>query len=500
MGKDFKRNWVKSMAYSHKVDLLFIQETRMGVSDFTARGIGGKKLGNWITSPPVGNSGGLISFWDHNCIGEVSNTVDRHFIATIGISKTSKQPWGFINVYAPQSAAEKQILWAKLHDIISQDPNREWVVVGDFNEVRFKEERKGSHFSSSVARIFNDFIQNSELIDLDIGGRKFTRMSPDGTKLSKIDRFLVSHNFMSSMPNTSVTALPRIYSDHCPLLLDSNGVDFGPSPFRVFNSWLDDAEMAGVVEDSWYKTRTGLNVFSKIELLSRKLRALKDDLKKWRVKVNEAKGNQVEDLKKKIATIDILAENLDIDEGLARERMEFINEIQQIDSAKLKDIAQKSRCKWDLEGDENSSFFHGLLKQNQHHNRIKGLNIDGIWETDPEKIKNEAWNFFQTKFKDKFPSRPFIRSRKFMKISPEDSITLEADFLPDEIKNAVWSCGNDKAPGPDGFNFRFIKRHWNIMGDDIIQAVKFFGTHKKINTGSNTSFITLVPKTKDPNP
>ena len=146
VGKDFKRNWVKSMAHSHKVDLHFIQETRMGVSDFTARGIGGKKLGNWITSPPVGNSGGLISFWDHNCIGEVSNTVDRHFITTIGISKTSKQPWGFINVYAPQSAAEKQTLWAKLHDIISQDPNREWVVVGDFNEVRFKEERKGSHF------------------------------------------------------------------------------------------------------------------------------------------------------------------------------------------------------------------------------------------------------------------------------------------------------------------------------------------------------------------
>ncbi|KAL4560291.1 hypothetical protein LXL04_032441 [Taraxacum kok-saghyz] len=63
---------------------------------------------------------------------------------------------------------------------------------------------------------------------------------------------------------------------------------------------------------------------------------------------------------------------------------------------------------------------------------------------------------------------------------------------------AVWDCGNDKAPGPDGYNFRFLKKLWNIICEDIVAAVQFLWKFKTINPGSNTSFITLVPKNKDP--
>ena len=35
---------------------------------------------------------------------------------------------------------------------------------------------------------------------------------------------------------------------------------------------------------------------------------------------------------------------------------------------------------------------------------------------------------------------------------------LEENFSYEEIKNAIWSCGNEKAPGPDGFTFKFFKR------------------------------------------
>ena len=159
---------------------------------------------------------------------------------------------------------------------------------------------------------------------------------------------------------------------------------------------------------------------------------------------------------------------------------------------------QKARCKWEIEGDENSAFFHGSLKANLKHNRISGLNIDGRWETDPGIIKNEVWSYFKNKFKETHPIRPRIRSNKFKRLSQGDSHTLELPLSREEIKRAVWSCGNDKAPGPDGFNFRFIKRFWNTVEDDIVEAVKFFEEHKIINPESNTSFITLVPKNSDP--
>nr|GEW12423.1 RNA-directed DNA polymerase, eukaryota, reverse transcriptase zinc-binding domain protein [Tanacetum cinerariifolium] len=34
----------------------------------------------------------------------------------------------------------------------------------------------------------------------------------------------------------------------------------------------------------------------------------------------------------------------------------------------------------------------------------------------------------------------------------------------EEIKRAVWDCGIDKAPGPDGFTFGFYLWYWDIIG------------------------------------
>ncbi|GJX07033.1 RNA-directed DNA polymerase, eukaryota [Tanacetum coccineum] len=36
---------------------------------------------------------------------------------------------------------------------------------------------------------------------------------------------------------------------------------------------------------------------------------------------------------------------------------------------------------------------------------------------------------------------------------------LECNVTSDEIKRAVWDCGVDKSPGPDGFTFGFYRRH-----------------------------------------
>ncbi|PWA41586.1 hypothetical protein CTI12_AA459190 [Artemisia annua] len=84
----------------------------------------------------------------------------------------------------------------------------------------------------------DQFINRAELFDIPMSGRKFTRMNKFGTKLSKIDRILVSHHFITKWPNAQVLALQRELSDHCPLVLKTHSVDFGPIPFKFFNSWL----------------------------------------------------------------------------------------------------------------------------------------------------------------------------------------------------------------------------------------------------------------------
>jgi len=68
----------------------------------------------------------------------------------------------------------------------------------------------------------------------------------------------------------------------------------------------------------------------------------------------------------------------------------------------------------------------------------------------------------------------------------------------EEVKEAVWNCDNSKSPGPDGFNFCFIKFSWDILKEDVVSAVQKFAEGGSWSKGTNASFITLVPKVVNP--
>lgn len=73
-----------------------------------------------------------------------------------------------------------------------------------------------------------------------MGGQRFTYMWGNGKSLSKIDRILVCQQFFNNWPGAILTALPRDgRSDHSPLLIKAIGLDFGPPPFKFYNSWCE---------------------------------------------------------------------------------------------------------------------------------------------------------------------------------------------------------------------------------------------------------------------
>ncbi|GJR32994.1 putative RNA-directed DNA polymerase, eukaryota, reverse transcriptase zinc-binding domain protein [Tanacetum coccineum] len=180
------------------------------------------------------------------------------------------------------------------------------------------------------------------------------------------------------------------------------------------------------------------------------------------------------------------------------QKINLVKALADLEHRKLKDLNKKSKLKWDLEGDENSNFFHGIINNRRNRSRINGLAIDGSWMTDPTTIKSHIFQFFESKFKETNHTRPSFSSNLFKQLTSEDNIFLESPFTSQEIKDAVWDCGGNKAPGPDGFTFKLIKKHWSILGDDITSYVKDFYTSAFIPRGCNSSFITLVPKVDDP--
>nr|GEX45414.1 RNA-directed DNA polymerase, eukaryota [Tanacetum cinerariifolium] len=74
------------------------------------------------------------------------------------------------------------------------------------------------------------------------------------------------------------------------------------------------------------------------------------------------------------------------------------------------------------------------------------------------------------------------------------SCDLECEVTNEEIKRAVWDCGSDKSPDPDGFTFEFFKKFWSIVGGDVINAVKDLFSSSSFPKGCNSSFIALIPK------
>ncbi|GKD42924.1 RNA-directed DNA polymerase, eukaryota, partial [Tanacetum coccineum] len=77
-------------------------------------------------------------------------------------------------------------------------------------------------------------------------------------------------------------------------------------------------------------------------------------------------------------------------------------------------------------------------------------------------------------------------------------IKLENPITRDEIRKAVWGCGENKSPRPDGFTFDFFRKFWNIIGSDFCAAVEWFFDHSSFTRGCNSSFVSLIPKVQDP--
>nr|GFA34889.1 RNA-directed DNA polymerase, eukaryota, nucleotide-binding alpha-beta plait domain protein [Tanacetum cinerariifolium] len=82
--------------------------------------------------------------------------------------------------------ADKRDLWEYLSILIGRWKG-ETILMGDFNEVRSREERRGSVFNPSGARVFNHFIDSLGLVDVKLEGYSFTWSHPSATKMSKLD-------------------------------------------------------------------------------------------------------------------------------------------------------------------------------------------------------------------------------------------------------------------------------------------------------------------------
>ncbi|GMI67424.1 hypothetical protein HRI_000411700 [Hibiscus trionum] len=170
------------------------------------------------------------------------------------------------------------------------------------------------------------------------------------------------------------------------------------------------------------------------------------------------------------------------------------------DSLKAKEDIwrQKSRINWLKNGDGNTAFFHKAVKFRCKRKLIMGANVGIPGENSPAKLRHKAYKHFKDHFNSKRRNWSAIFDIKFSIISEDEAKSLESPFSMTEIKEAVWSRDDSKAPGPGGFNSLFFKKSWNLIHKDIERVLEKFYNSGKLESNMNSSFLTLIPKTPSP--
>lgn len=96
---------------------------------------------------------------------------------------------------------------------------------------------------------------------------------------------------------------------------------------------------------------------------------------------------------------------------------------------------QKARCKWHLEGDRNTRYFHALVVDRRRKGRILQLRADdGIWCTDPDALKSMARLFYRDLYTREPSPRPQQTSWHFPRLNHSQLSWLNRGVSAAEIK------------------------------------------------------------------
>nr|GEZ49059.1 RNA-directed DNA polymerase, eukaryota [Tanacetum cinerariifolium] len=297
------------------------------------------------------------------------------------------------------------------------------VVLGDFNEVRNIDEMCGSCFNPTSARVFDQFISASGLVNVKMEGYMFTWSHPSGSKMSKLDRFLVYEGIFSIFPSIKTVCLDRHLSDHRPIIL---------------------------CED------------------------LKVRIQAWIKDKRSSVSGEKDSIKKELSDIDRLLDGGDVFDYNLLRRSELHSNLYNINQMESKEYLQKSKIKWDIEGDENSKLFHGLINKKRFQLAICRVFIDGIWCTNPKKLKEAFFKHFEARFKKPVNRRLKINFLFSKRLSDVQASDLERRVSRDEIR-----------------------KYWNLVDSNLCDAVEHFFETGSFPNGCNSSFVALILKITD---
>ncbi|XP_057808994.1 uncharacterized protein LOC131023469 [Salvia miltiorrhiza] len=398
-------------------------------------------------------------------------------------------------VHGSNSHIERRTLWLDLLNYF----DGQTVFIGDFNAVKGAHERISSRLPNAAAcREFNDFIAASGFVEPQTSGLRFTwsgrRFMPSHVE-SVLDRAIISTSFFDKWQSITSHALPRVTSDHAPLvLICCQAKQTSRCFFKFLHMWTSHPDFESFVEKSWRDT---VDTRCPIYRVMFKLKRLRKELQNWNRTVFGNVDISIATAQQELLEIQAQISQEGYTDALFDAEVLAQAKINVSLSRKNSLLRQKCRVKWLHDGDRNNSFFHSLLRYKKRSYMIAHLEINNKMVYDQEEIGGHIVQFFTSLFaEDQTAEVDIVKIEAVIEHTVSSAQKALLSRIPDqeEITAAVFDMDPQSAAGPDGFCGRFYHACWSIIKQDIWEAVRNFFVASYLPTGCNSNTLILIPK------
>ncbi|XP_074315189.1 uncharacterized protein LOC141651372 [Silene latifolia] len=206
------------------------------------------------------------------------------------------------------------------------------------------DERLGStHLNLADMNEFSQCLDTCALVDHPAMGCHFTRnnMHGDGLRWAKLDRILISQQWITSLNSTAAFLTVGI-SDHSSCLVTISDL-YTPRPFsfKYLNCWASSPQFQNVVTDGWSSHYYGGHIHS----LFQKLKRLRSCLKGIHTTSFTNLSERVADAKQKLKDCQIRLSSSPMDVSLIREEDKLIQDYLTVKRAKLQALQQRAKVR-----------------------------------------------------------------------------------------------------------------------------------------------------------
>uniref|UniRef100_A0A494G9K2 Reverse transcriptase domain-containing protein n=1 Tax=Solanum lycopersicum TaxID=4081 RepID=A0A494G9K2_SOLLC len=283
-----------------------------------------------------------------------------------------------------------------------------------------------------------------------------------------LDRSLVNNEWLTQFPASHMEFLELIESDHRPVITTiTSDFEQKHNQFCFDGRMVERDGFSDAVRRGWDR-----RIFHQDDNLRSRLTACRREISQWKMRY---RSNAQED----IALLKHRIDRAHSDGTTTQHIRELRLQLSKAYAAEEDFWRLKSRKTWLSGGDRNTKYFFASAKTRSARNRMYSILDDAnVEHRGSSNIGEVAQQFFTKLFQSDLTTNNnhyYVLNGFQQRVTSDMNAYLTKKITEEEVKEAVFSIGGTKAPGPDGFTGAFYHHYWEDIKQSIMAELLFQG-------------------------